>query len=343
VNRSPVHHAGAFLGRVETPTLASAALRGNRAGDPHEREVCVYLPPDAGRGGERLPVVFLLAAFSGNARGFLETHPWRRGLVARYDAALAAGAMPRALLVLPDCFTRLGGGQYVNSSHLGNYEDYLVAEVVPFVDERYPTLPGPRAAAGKSSGGFGALRLGMRHPELFGAIASLSGDVAFEDALGPELLACLRGLVPYDGDPARFLEAFLAEPDLAGDAHAVINVLAMAACYSPNPASRLGFDLPMDLRTGERIDAVWQRWLAFDPLQAVAEHAHALERLRCLHLECGLRDEYHLQWGTRRLSDKLRALGVRHDHEEHPGSHRGLDARLLAVLPKLVASLQRGA
>ncbi|HVS17448.1 MAG TPA: alpha/beta hydrolase-fold protein [Planctomycetota bacterium] len=337
--KAPLHQPSAFAGRVETPGLASELLRGNRAGDPHDREVAVYLPPDAGRGGERLPQVWLLAAFTATARGFLETHPWRRGVVARYDAEVAAGRAPRAILVLPDCFTRFGGSQYVDSSFLGPYESHLVQEVVPFVDEHYPVRAGPRAVVGKSSGGFGALRLGMRHPELFGAVGSISGDVAFEDSLGMELLGMLRGLVPYDGDPAKFLLQFMAEPDLSGDGHAVINALAMAACYSPNPASALGFDLPVDLRTGERIESVWQRWLAFDPLNAVVEHADSLKRLRSLHLECGLRDEFHLQWGTRRLSARLRELGVPHHHEEHAGGHRGLDHRLLALLPKLVAAL----
>jgi len=336
---APLHQPSAFAGRVETPLLASELLRGNRAGDPHEREVAVYLPPGAGEGGERLPQVWLLAAYTGNARGFLETHPWRRGVVARYDAEVAAGRAPRAILVLPDCFTRFGGSQYVDSDFLGPYESYLVREVAPFVDANYPVREGPRAVTGKSSGGFGALRLGLRHPERFGAVGSISGDVAFEDSLGPELLGMLRGLIPYEGDPARFLEAFAAEPDLSGDGHAVINALAMAACYSPNSESPLGFDLPVDLRTGARIERVWRRWLAFDPLNAVADHAANLKRLRLLHLECGLRDEYHLQWGTRRLSDRLRELGVPHDHEEHEGGHRGLDHRLLALLPKLVSAL----
>lgn len=339
MSAAPLLHPLAFRGRVETPAFESALLKDNRAGDRHVRELAVYLPPRAGEHGERLPTVWLLAAFASHPSGFLEVHPWRRGIVSLYDEAVAAGRATRAVLVLPDCFTALGGSQYVNSSFLGPHEDYLTQELVPFVDQRYPTRPGARAVAGKSSGGFGALRLGLRHPELFGAVASLSGDVAFEDSLGPELLACLRGLVPYQGNPAAFLEAFRADPDLSGDGHAVISVLAMAACYSPNPATPLGFDLPMDLRTGARIDSVWQRWLAFDPLNAVERCADALKRLRLLHLECGLADEYHLQWGTRRLSDRLRALNVPHTHEEHDGGHRGLDARLLALIPRLIAAL----
>jgi S-formylglutathione hydrolase FrmB len=341
VSAAPRLHPLHFHGRVETPVVTSEILRHNRAGDPHVRELTVYLPPGAGQGGERLPTVWILPAFSGHPTGFLEIHPWRRGLVSLYDQAVHAGTAPRALLVIPDCFTWLGGSQYVDSSYLGPYELHILMELVHLVDELYPTRPGARAIVGKSSGGFGALRMGMRHPVFFPVVASISGDVAFEDSLAGELLACLRGLVPHGGEPARFLEAFRADPALDGDGHAVINVLAMAACYSPDPASPLGFDLPMDLRTGERIEPVWRRWLAFDPLNAVEQeqHVQALKQLRLLHLECGLRDEYHLQWGTRRLSDKLRALGVPHDHEEHEGGHRGLDPRLLALLPKLIAAL----
>ena len=336
----PVRDPSVFHGRVETPVFESDVLRGNRSGDPHVRELPVYLPP-GWDSGERLPVVFLLASFTSRAQDFLETHPWRGGVIREFDQACARGAAPRAILVMPDCWTRFGGSQYVASSYLGDYESYLVHEIVPEIDARYPTLAGRRAVAGKSSGGFGALRLAMRHPDVFPVAASLSGDVGFENCFGAELLACLRGLVPYGGDPRAFLDEFLAAPSLDGDKHAVINVLAMAACYSPNPDSPLGFDLPMDLVTGARLAAVWQRWLDFDPLVACSEHAANLRSLELLHLECGLRDEFHLQWGLRQLTARLRELGVPFDHEEHDGSHRGLSHRFRALLPKLVRALTR--
>ncbi len=126
---------------------------------------------------------------------------------------------------------------------------------------------------------------------------------------------------------------------VSSDAHAVINVLAMAACYSPDPAAPLGFELPFDLETGERVEAVWRRWLAFDPIECVAGHADALRALDLLHLECGLTDEFHLQWGARVLSRELARLDVPHVHEEHPGGHRGIDERYLVVIPRLVAAL----
>lgn len=337
-----LHDPSSFHGRVELWDIESELLAGNPLGDPAARELPVYVPPLEDEAAvASLPVLFVLAAFTGRGQASLETHPWRRGFVSTYDQALAAGLSEPALLVLPDCFTALGGSQYVNSSATGAYEDHVAEELVPFVDERYGRAPGGRGVLGKSSGGFGALSLCMRRPGLFGAAASVSGDCGFENLFPPEFLACLRGLVPHGGDPARFLEAFREDPDLSGDGHAVINTLAMAACYSPNPASPLGFDLPFDLETGERVEEVWARWLAFDPLRMVEEpaHAEALRALRLLHLECGLADEFHLQWGLRRLVRRLANLGVPYAHEEHPGGHRGLDGRLAPILARMATVL----
>ena len=121
----------------------------------------------------------------------------------------------------------------------------------------------------------------------------------------------------------------------------MLNVIAMSACYSPNPASPYGFDLPMDVETGARRADVWQRWLAFDPVHAAARHTAALCELDLLYLEAGMRDEFHLQLGLRVLVRELERLGVPCEHVEHEGGHFGLDARYHAVLPKLVAAISR--
>lgn len=328
----------AFAGRVEVPVVHSELLAGNPAGEPHLREFPVYLPPgyDSGR---RFPVVFLLASFTGRWPDFLETHPWRRGVIAVLDEQIARGECEPVIVAMPDGWTALGGSQYVDSTWNGPFESYLARELVPLLDERYPTLPGRRALVGKSSGGFGALWLGMRHPESFPVVAALSADCDFEACFGPELYACLRGLLPHGGDPARFLADFRAKPSFDGDRHAVLNVLAMASCYSPNPSAPLGFDLPMDLATGERRPEIWRRWLEFDPLHACERHSAGLRALEFLHLECGLRDEFHLQWGLRKLVLRLRQHGVGFEHEEHEGGHRGLSERYRTVLPRVARAL----
>jgi enterochelin esterase family protein len=329
----------AFHGAVETRPFKSAALRDNALGDPHVREVPVYLPP-AALDGERLPVIFCLAGFTGRGQSMLETHPWKTGAVLAYDRALKSSGAPGCILVMPDAFTRLGGSQYVNSSATGRYADHVAEELVSFVDASYPTLDGARGVCGKSSGGFGALHLAMRYPGVFRAAASISGDCDFELPLGAEMVGAARALLPHGGDPTPWLEQFAEGHDLGGDGHAAINVIAMSACYAPNPEAPLGFDLPFDPETCARRDDVWERFLSFDPVVAARANTDALKGLDLLYLEAGLKDEFGLQFGLRRLVRVLTELDVPHEHVEHEGGHFGLDRRYAEVLPRIERALR---
>lgn len=326
-----------FEGRVELHTLKSDVLDGGRFDDPTTRQLAVYVPP--GVKGP-LPVIMLLPGFTGDWTSFLETHPWKEAAVKQYDRGVAANEFAPAILVMPDCFTKLGGSQFVNSACLGLYESYLAQEVTAFVDAHFHTN-GKRGLCGKSSGGFGAMRLTMAHPEKFHACASISGDVNFEMGYAADFPAALRGLVAHDMNPAKFLQGYFAKPVLKGDDHAVLNTLAMAACYSPNTDSELGFDLPFELRSCARIDSVWQRWLAFDPLAMIEDDAHqaAWRGLDLLHLECGLADQFHLQWGLRRLADRLDELNITHQHVEHSGSHFDINHRYPPAIHAIAKAL----
>ena len=331
-----------FAGRVEMRPFESEALQGNPLGDPHVREVPVYVPPGADEAPHGTPVIFVLPAFTSRPQALLETHPWKTGVVRDYDRAVAAGDAAPAILVMPDAFTCLGGSQYVDSSATGNYETYVVRELVEWVDATYPTRPAAesrRAVCGKSSGGFGALRLAMRHPGTFRVAASIAGDCHFELGYAPDFPNACRGLLAYDGDPSAFLAAFREKPDLSGDGHAILNMLAMAACYSPNPDAALGFDLPVDPATAQRIDPVWQRWLEHDPLHACVRHAAGLRDLDWLYLEAGKRDEFHLQFALRTLVARLDELSVPFEHVEFDGGHFGMDVRLSALLPRIAERL----
>lgn len=317
----------------------SAVLAENQLGDPTEREVPVYLPPGWDAAGAAFPVIFVLAGFTGRGHNYLGSHPWKGSVVRSFDRAVTAGECPPAILVLPDGFTKMGGGQYVNSSFMGRYEDYVVHELTAFVDEHYPTLTGRRGVIGKSSGGFGAMLLSMKHPSVFPAAASISGDCHFEFGYAAEFLDATRGLQLFDSNPQKFLDAFYAKPVFKGDGHAVLNSLAMAACYSPNPDSALGFDLPFDLNTGERVEQVWQRWLEFDPVVLVERHAAAWRSLDFLHVEAGKTDEFHLQFGLRILRERMQALDIPHTAEEFEGGHFDTNHRYQELLPRMIAAL----
>ncbi len=327
-------------GRLEWPVLDSRCLRDNALGDPAQREVAVYLPPQVVQDPDRpWPVVWLLSAFTGTPHPLWEAHPWKRGALWTYDAQVASDEAQAAILCAPNTFTRLGGSQFVNSSAVGAYQDYVLEELVPWVLERYPIDPERMGIVGKSSGGFGALHLVTQAPGRFQAAASIAGDCHFPYLFAGERLVALREFQRWQGDPAAFLQAFFDKPVLSGDAHGALNLLAMAACYSPNPRAPLGFDLPIDLHTGAWIESVWQRWLAFDPVQAIPQAPQGVRRLDWLYLEAGTTDEFHLQFALRVLVQRLAKLEIPCLHHEFEGGHFGMDARYGEVLPKLAQAL----
>ncbi len=330
-------------GRVDSFDLASEALRSNSLGDPADRQVPVYLPPGYDESGDRrYPVVVVLTGFTGRGVMALNRSGWGEGIDQRMDRLIASGACPPMILVLPDCFTRLGGSQYLDSSATGPYETYVVREVVPEVDRRYRTLADRRhrGVMGKSSGGYGALVLGMRHPDVFGALASHSGDTAFEYCYRPDFPGVVRAAEKH-GSLEKFLLDFEKSPKKSHDQMMVLNILAMAACYSPNPSkpSPLAFDLPFDLATGEIEGTVWKKWAAWDPVEMADAHAEALRSLRLVFLDCGRRDEFRLDVGARILAARLRALGVPFEHEEFDDGHMDIQYRYDVSLPKLAKAL----
>jgi enterochelin esterase family protein len=331
-------------GRVELVRFESEVLKGNAAGDPHARTVPVYLPPSYdGDAKRRFPVAYVLTGFTGRGRMLLNDNLWNPPLDVRMDA-LIAGGCGEMILVMPDCATRYGGSQYLDSSATGRYETHLIAELVPEIDRRYRTRAARehRAVLGKSSGGYGAMVQGMRHPEVFGAVACHSGDMMFEYCyLGDVPKFCAR--IQNAGGLAAWLSRFENTRQKKHEDMEALNILGMAACYSPNPDTRpFGIDLPCDLETGAFRTEVWERWLALDPIRMLESHADALRSLRLLYLDCGIRDEWNLHLGMRLFGRRLEALGIRHEREEFDDGHMNVQYRYEVSLPKVAAAIGAG-
>ncbi len=316
----------------------SEVLRANGCGDPARRKLWVYVPPGYERGRQRYPVLWCLTGFTGAGEMAVVGNRWAPGLAERMDRLIAGGSPP-AIVAFPDCFTRWGGSQYLNSPLLGRYEDYLCDELVPLVDREFRTLS-VRGVFGKSSGGYGAIRLGMVRAETFHAVACHSGDMAFALCHLPDF-GPAAATVAAAGSLEEWRRRFDAcEKKRQGDL-ALLNTLAMGAAYSPDPRGPLGIALPFDLETGEIVAEVWQRWKAHDPVEMVLRPKcqAALRSLRLLYLDCGSEDQYRLHLGQRLFVKRLRELGIAHEAEEFKDDHSSISYRYDLSVPKLARAL----
>jgi len=326
-----------LAGKLEHRVVESVVLRGNPLGDPSVREVPVYMPPNA---TDDLPLVAVLAGFTGVGSGALRGTPWARSFPERYEQLLERGQAEPCAFVFPDAFTRLGGSQYMNSAATGRYEDYLVEEVFGYVESEFGVggTRERRGLLGKSSGGFGALHVAFNRPDFFSAIVSHSGDAYFEFAYKPDFPKLLDMLERYGG-VMEFLDAFEKAPKKTTPLILAMNVLAMAAAYSPDDEQPLGVDLPFDLRTGRLRKHVWERWLEHDPVEMATSRGNILSDYLLVFIDAGLRDEYHLQYGARQLVDVLREQGVDVHHEEFDDGHMGVSYRFERSIPLITQAL----
>ena len=318
-------------GRFDEHEVDSKALRGNALGDPHVRPLWVYVPPgydaDAKR---RYPSVYIIQGLTGQLDMWRNRAAFRRNTPELIDDLFARGGCPPCVVVWVDCWTSLGGSQFLDSPGTGRYLTYLCDEVVPFVDAKYRTLAKRehRGIAGKSSGGYGAMVTPMLRPDLFGGLATHAGDALFEASYLPEFREVARALRDdYGGSFDRFWKDFRSRPAFAKKSDGVLlNAWCMAACYSADPDGTVR--LPFDPATGRLVDDVWKRWLAWDPVRMVAKHADALRSMRAIWIDAGKRDEFYLDLGAEAFRRELAAIGVTDVHYElFDATHASIEYR----------------
>ena len=240
--------------------------------------------------------------------------PFRRNFPELADAMFAAGDAPPVVVVWVDCWTSLGGSQFLDSPGTGNYLTYLCDEIVPFVDTNYRTVAdrNHRGIQGKSSGGYGAMVVPMLRPDVWGGLATHAGDALFEMCYLPEFRESVRALRDdYDGSFDNFWKDFRSRPSFSKDSDdTLLNDWCMAACYSTDPDGTVR--LPYDTATGELIPEIWDRWLAVDPVRMVAGNAKTLRSMRAIYIDCGqTRSVLYLDLGAEAFR-----LGAREDRRQ---------------------------
>jgi len=325
-------------GTLERIKVFGASLEGNLEGDDPNRDVVVYLPPSyADSPRRRYPVLYYLHGYLARAENYVST----LGVPAAVDEAIAGGAT-EMIIVFPDAYTIYGGSMYSNSPTIGDWETFIAQELVAYIDESYRTVPEreSRGLAGHSMGGYGTLRIAMKHPEVFSALYAASSCCLMNQApaAGP-------GPAPAAGPPA----GGRAGPPAAGrgapagrgsGASFADAPKAQAAAWSSNPANAPDyFDVPAT--SGDRATLVAARWPANSPLVMVGQYVPALKSFDgAIVIDVG--DQDPLGAATQPLDDELTRLGVEHRFELYQGDHMNqVPSRFVSkVLPFFSAELQ---
>jgi S-formylglutathione hydrolase FrmB/ketosteroid isomerase-like protein len=300
-------------GRLATSRIQSASLAGSRIGISPVRNVTVYLPPRYPEPGRRFPVLYFLNYFFEDHREPFATH----GAKELLDKAVREGVIGDVIVVTADFTTPAGSSWYVNSPATGNWEDFMVRELVPHVDASYRTLASrdSRGVVGDGPGAYGAIRFGMRHPELFGAVYGMQ-PVASGPNIQPthsrpnfELLARAKSIDDFGGDGfsrifTSIYQAFSPNPD-------------RPPLYFDPPARRVDGRTVVDSAVMARFQ---QRFALTELLPAYADN---LKSLRGFKFDWGRQDTLidHI-YGAQAFSNRLAEFGVPHEAEEHGGGFR---------------------
>ncbi len=261
------------------------ALEGNLEGDEVDREVIVFLPPSySAQKNRRYPVVYALHGYSIGAEQWTkEIH-----VPQTIEGAFAQGA-PEMIVVLPDSKTIHNGSMYSSSVTTGDFEKFVAHDVVAWIDAHYRTIPQrtSRGLAGHSMGGYGASRIGMKYPDVFGSLYIMS----------PCCMSA-RGAGPVNPEMEKTLESVKTAADSAKLPFGLRAQLASAAAWSPNPKNPpLYLDLPS--KDGKVNQEVLAKWAANAPLAFVDQYIGNLRRYKAISIDVG--DQDGLKAGAARL------------------------------------------
>lgn len=299
----------ALTGTVERIKLHGKFLEGNLEGDSPDRDVAIYLPPSYTKNRDRrYPVVYFLHGWTQSTdKWYGQSEFWAK-LPTILNKTWGQTGNREMIFVTPDAFTRYQGSFYSNSVTTGNWEDYIVSELVPYVDAHYRTIPDrtSRGLAGHSMGGYGTIRIGMRHPDVFSSIYLLSA-------------CCMRFADSFFSDNGTKAETAKTPEQVNALESSPRLLVALTAAWSPNPKKPPFFaDLPV--KDGKVVEEVVAKFHANQPLYMIDQYVGNLRQLKAIGLDVGNKDNF-ITSATQKLDDVLTGYGIAHQFEIYEGNH----------------------
>jgi len=299
-------------GTVQRIKIHSKLLEGNLSGDDADRYVSVYLPPSySSHANKHYPVVYFLHGYTDDDAKFYGFKKHWMELPPILDAVFARDPAHEMIIVTPDAYTRFQGSMYSNSITTGNWEDFVARELVGYIDGHYRTLAQKesRGLCGHSMGGYGALRIGEKHPDVFSAVYLLSPCCLSSSPISVEAIPA-----PFlRADSIKTLAAF-QKADFFTKA-----LFASAAAWSPNPMNQ-PFYLDLPVKDGKLQPQVLQKWEVNRPLNSLDQYIYNIRKLRAIGFDAGDKD-VSIAGSIRMLDNELDKYGIQHSFEIYEGDH----------------------
>ena len=328
--------------KLQNRVIESIALMDNFIGNSYERKLQIYTPPGYKKNGSKqYPVVYLLHGFPFSEKTFIDSDVWdewltpylftqeypdfpEEGFRLWIDNLIVEGNIEPMIIVMPDAGTDpYGFSFYTNSMLNGNFEDFIVNDLVSYIDNKYNTITNAsgRAVVGHSQGGYAAFKFGMLHPDVFGVVASHSG-LLYVDALF-SLADVIKEENP-DGfigpDPTKFLTSAM---------------YAMSAAWSPNLNNPPFFvDLPFEFHDDGLlypVPEVINLWYQNDVFTLLDSYHDAFNSLNGIYLDVGIYDELGTQLAHVPVITKLDSFTIDYTFELYAGGHHSNLFERLAV------------
>lgn len=293
-------------GKVIIDSLYSAHLE-NSKGESPKRALSIYLPPGYDEENKKYPVIYYL-------HGFLNNHVITKTMKEVLDYAINEKRIRPFILVISDQRTTYDGSFYSNSELYGNWEDFTVEDLVTYMDANYKTLASAtsRGITGHSMGGYGALKLAMKHPEVFGSVYALSpGALTVVGEYGP------NSTTYYE------LEKINSIEELKKSYFPKV-IIAFAKSWSPNPNNPPFYcDIPYELENGKYIGRpdILDKWYENMPVHMIDKYFDNLKKLRAIKLDWGRNSGERFTQQCKMFSQRLENLGITHFAEEYIGTH----------------------
>jgi S-formylglutathione hydrolase FrmB len=323
-------------GQLLNLKVHAVSLEENLVGDSPDLSVAVYLPPGYDMQSEkRYPVVYWLHGFLG-AKNNTGQAGLDEDIVNQISKLISSGSLKPMIIVMPDGTNRFGGSMYTNSMATGNWEDFITYELPKFIDTNYRTIAmsESRGIAGHSMGGYGAIKIAMKHPDIFSAVYGSS--------------SCCLAQSPTDFTQETIETTMSIKnwEELANAGFYSKAILAQAAAYAPNPGNPPFYgNLPYKLEGDTTLTSEYAKakWLANIPSWMADQYNTNLHQLRAISFDAGTKDIPEVLSNSKYFSETLTRIKVKYTFEVFEGGHNDkvgerIETKILPFFSKVLTN-----